>query len=411
MDYTTLNVKKPSTANLNEESLPMTSLYKALQELPDPRRDQGKRYDLAVILCLLVLAKLAGQTNLSGATQWIRHRSAALAQRFGLSRQDMPCQMTYCNVLAVIDAQRLDQIVSAFFQRWEAQSRCADEPSRLLTPQGQADHRHLAIDGKALRATNTTDEPVHQLSCYEVATGRVLWHCNVKEKHNEISELRPLLTTETVKGRILSLDALHTQRQFCRQVQQLGGDYVLIAKDNQPTLKEDIVDFFEDPTPDRRRWQEAETWDKAHGRLEYRHLISSPDLNDWFAKDWQGVGQVFRLERWTLILKTGEVRHEIVYGLSSLSLQDAPASRMLTLVREHWAIENRLHWRRDVTLGEDACQTRTGPPPSLLAQLNSTVLSLMDRLGVRNVPRQMRYFDAEISQALDLILIGQCRVY
>ena len=74
--------------------------------------------------------------------------------------------MTYCNVLAGIDAQRLDQIVSAFFQRWEAQSRCADEPSRLLTPQGQADHRHLAIDGKALRATNTTDEPVHQLSCY-----------------------------------------------------------------------------------------------------------------------------------------------------------------------------------------------------------------------------------------------------
>ena len=74
MDYTTLNVKKASTPNLNEETLPLTSLYKALQELPDPRRDQGKRYDLAVILCLLVLAKLAGQTKLSGATQWVRHR-------------------------------------------------------------------------------------------------------------------------------------------------------------------------------------------------------------------------------------------------------------------------------------------------------------------------------------------------
>jgi hypothetical protein len=73
--------------------------------------------------------------------------------------------------------------------------------------------------------------------------------------------------------------------------------------------------------------------------------------------------------------------------------------------------QNRLHGRRDVTLGEDACQTRTGPSPSLLAQLNSTVLSLMDRLGVRNVARQMRYFDAEISQALDLILTGECLVY
>jgi hypothetical protein len=84
MDSTTLNVKKPSAAKCNEETLPMTSLYKALQELPDPRRDQGKRYDLAVILCLLVLAKLAGQTTLSGATQWVRHRGAALASRFGL---------------------------------------------------------------------------------------------------------------------------------------------------------------------------------------------------------------------------------------------------------------------------------------------------------------------------------------
>lgn len=84
---------------------------------------------------------------------------------------------------------------------------------------------------------------------------------------------------------------------------------------------------------------------------------------------------------------------------------------MLALVRQHWAIENRLHYRRDVTLGEDACQTRTGSPASRLAQINSAVLSLMDRLGVRNVPQQMRYFDAEIDQALDLLLIGRCSVY
>ncbi len=209
----------------------------------------------------------------------------------------------------------------------------------------------------------------NQLSCYEVSTGRVLWHCNVQEKHNEISELKPLLTTETVIGRILSLDAMHTQRELCAQVKRLEGDYVLIAKDNQPTLREDIIDFFEDRTPDRRRWQEAETWDKGHGRLEHRHLVSSPDLNEWFVKEWQGIEQVFRIERTRHILKTGAIEHEVVYGLSSLSLQQAPAPRMLLLVRDHWKIENRLHWRRDVSLGEDACQTRTGSPPSLLAQI------------------------------------------
>jgi predicted transposase YbfD/YdcC len=409
MDYTTLPVEKSSVPN--EEHLPWSSLYEALQELADPRRAQGKRYELALILCLLVLAKLVGQTSLCGATEWLRHRNTVLAQRFGLRNARLPCQMTYCNVLAAIDAEHLDAILSAFFLRWEAQSRCGEEPSRLLASTEKIDHCHLAIDGKALRATSNEAHPVHQLSCYEVTTGRVLWHCNVQEKHNEISELKPLLTLETVKGRILSLDALHTQREFCAQVQRLEGDYVLIAKENQSTLKEDIADLFEDRTPDRRRWQQAETWDKGHGRLEHRQITCSPDLNDWFAKEWQGIEQVFRVERTVRVLKTGKRHHEVIYGLSSLSLRDAPASRILSLIREHWMIENRLHWRRDVTLGEDACQTRTGAVPSLLAQLNSTVLSLMDRMGVRNVPRQMRYFDAEYDQALDLILTSQCTIY
>ena len=140
-------------------------------------------------------------------------------------------------------------------------------------------------------------------------------------------------------------------------------------------------------------------------------MTCSPDLNDWFGKDWEGIEQVFRLERTVQILKTGRVRHEVVYGLSSLSMQQAPLQRLLQLIRGHWGIENRLHHRRDVSLGKDACQSRTGPVPSLLAQLNSTVLSLMDQAGVRNVARQMRYFDAHVEQALALLLTGHCSVF
>jgi Transposase DDE domain len=136
-------------------------------------------------------------------------------------------------------------------------------------------------------------------------------------------------------------------------------------------------------------------------------LISMSGL----ASSGQAYSRVFRLERTTCILKTGEIRHQIVYGLSSLSMRQAPAPRVLELVRHHWKIENRLHWRRDVTLGEDSCQTRTGVVPSLLARLNSTVLSLMDRLGVRNVARQARYFDAELEQAIQLLLTGRCSVF
>ena len=160
MDYTTWSIS--SDAGMAPEAVAVTSLYEALRKLPDSRRRQGKRYELALILCLLILAKLAGQTSLSGATEWIRHRGAHLAERFGLRGICMPCQMTYCNVLARVDGKHLDEILAAFFVRWEAQSRCGDEPSRLQSPQGQADHAHLAIDGKTLRATTGQAQSVHQ---------------------------------------------------------------------------------------------------------------------------------------------------------------------------------------------------------------------------------------------------------
>jgi hypothetical protein len=112
MDYTPWSI--PSDWGMAPDPVTIASLYEALQKLSDPRRRQGKRYELALILCLLVLAKLAGQTSLSGATEWIRHRGAALAQRFGLRRKTMPCQMTYCKVLARVDGKQLDEILSAF---------------------------------------------------------------------------------------------------------------------------------------------------------------------------------------------------------------------------------------------------------------------------------------------------------
>ncbi len=151
-----------------------------------------------------------------------------------------------------------------FLQRssfgFETGQRCGSEPSRLQTSQGYLDHAQLAIDGKTLRATSKQAHPVHLFSCYDVTTGTVLWQCHVGEKQNEISALKPLITPSLVKGRIVTLDAMHTQRELCALVQQYGGAYVLEASDNQPTLVEDIADLFADRTPDRRCWRQAETW-------------------------------------------------------------------------------------------------------------------------------------------------------
>jgi predicted transposase YbfD/YdcC len=238
----------------------------------------------------------------------------------------------------------------------------------------------------------------------------VLFQVNIGEKQNEISALKPLLTPSFIKGRIFTLDAMHTQTEFCTKVHRFEGYYLLIAKDNQPTLVEDLTDFFSDPPSDWRS-SEAETWEKAHGRLEYRQITCSPDLNEWFADRWSGVAQVFRLQRTTVLLKSCQVRQQTVYGISNLPLREAPAKRMLALNRGHWGIENRLHYRRDVSLGEDRCQTRTGVAPSMLACLNSALLSLMDRLGIRNVPRQARFFDAHVDQAIQALFTGHCSVY
>ena len=95
-----------------------------------------------------------------------------------------------------------------------------------------------------------------------------------------------------------------------------------------------------------------------------------------------------------------------MYGLTSLSPQRAPARCLNRLVRRHWAVENELHWRRDVTLGEDGCRSRTGKVPQMLATLNNVVLALMQMLAVSNVAGQMREFAAFPDQALRLLLLG-----
>jgi predicted transposase YbfD/YdcC len=171
---------------------------------------------------------------------------------------------------------------------------------------------------------------------------------------------------------------------------------------NQPSLYEDLHLFFEDPEAARSSWQVGRTCEKGHGRLEIRHLTTSTDLNEYFETRWAGIQQVFRLER--IVKEKGQTRREVVYGLTSLSPQQADADRLLVLIRAHWRIENRLHWRRDVTLGEDRCQVRTGQAPQVLAALNNAVLGLMDFLRVTNVAAQMRIFDARPLEAVRLLL-------
>ncbi|MFL5664532.1 MAG: ISAs1 family transposase [Ktedonobacteraceae bacterium] len=167
-------------------------------------------------------------------------------------------------------------------------------------------------------------------------------------------------------------------------------------------LRDDLHLFFSEPPADCQDWRTARTCDKGHGRLEIRELVASTELNEFLADKWTGVAQVFRLVR--TVTKKGKTTEEVVYGLTALSPAQASAQDLVALVREHWSIENRLHWRRDVSLREDHCQVRKGDAPRVLAVLNSFLLALLDFLGVSNVPSQMRTFDAHPLQAVRLLL-------
>lgn len=223
----------------------------------------------------------------------------------------------------------------------------------------------------------------------------------VGEKQNELSIVEEFLTPHWVKGRIISADAMHTQRKSCTLIEAYGGFYVFLAKGNQSTLANDLQLFFAEPPADCRDWRTAHTCEKGHGRIEQRQIVATTELNDFLARDWSGVAQTFQLTR--TIERAGKTHQEMVHGITNLPLRLASAHDLLGFQRAHWAIENRLHYRRDVTLREDHCQVRKGVAPRVLAILNSFLLGLLDFCGVTNVAQRMRLFDAQPWLALRLL--------
>jgi hypothetical protein len=133
-----------------------------------------------------------------------------------------------------------------------------------------------------------------------------------------------------------------------------------------------------------------------------RQLRASTELNEYLAASWADVAQVFAIER--DVVRNGKPTQEVVYGITSIPAEEAGPSEVLTFVRRHWELENRVHWRRDVTLGEDGCQVKQGKAAQVLAALNNGVLMLMDHLGVENVAAQMREFAAQPLAAVALLL-------
>src|SRR5215468_5174858 len=175
-----------------------------------------------------------------------------------------------------------------------------------------------------------------------------------------------------VAGRVFTADAIHSHVPFFLRVQQLGGDAMLVVKDNQPTLHEHLATYFADPLAS---FEEAETIDLQRGRREVRHIKVTSALSQYLQPDWPGVAQVAQLTRTVTTKKTGKTSFEVVYIITSLSGQQASPERLLELIRGHWSIENGSHYVRDVTFAEDRSRIRTGNAPQILAALRNLVIT------------------------------------
>jgi len=383
------------------------SLYRAFEQVKDRRGKKGKRYPLALLLTLLLLGKMAGETKLEGIIDWINERQKEIKKLLNWPK-GFPVSKTYIDALAKCDHHEIAKAIAQVIVKARAGEQCDEEPSRLVAQKelSEASLIQTAVDGKILRGTlkhgREDQPPVHLLSFYECESGMVLDQFVVKSKNNEESACKAILHPVLVKGRIISVDAIFSCRDWCATVHAYNGYYFIPIKENNPAVLRDLTEFFQDEGIERSEFQYHKEVNKGHGRLETREIWTSTQMNEWFERDWIGIAQVFMIQK--TIKEKGEERRERSYGITSVPRKHAHAARILDLKRKHWLIENRLHYRRDVTLGEDASQVRTHGAPEVVAALNGGILALMDFRGVKNVAKQMRHFCAQPREALQLLL-------
>ena len=365
-------------------------LIEVFAAIPDFRKPRGKRHPLPAIFALACCAMLCGARSYSAIAEWGRNDGTRIAQALGFTH-GTPCAATLHTIFRHVNRDEFE----AHLGTW-ADSVVGSLPAAPETP-GTA----VALDGKTLRGSKKQGAPgTHLFSALAHQVGVTLAQHAVDDKTNEITAVETLLHHLVLEGRIVTMDALLTQRHVAQTIVDKGGDYVMIVKENQPRLRADIELVFTLP-PVGDRQETARTIDMGHGRIEQRNITTSEALVGY--SDWPGLAQVFALGRHVIIQNTGEERVEVVYGVTSLRPERATPGHLLALVRGHWQIENKSHWVRDVTFDEDRSQVRCGNIPQVMAALRHTAIGLLRWAGHTNIAAACRRLAAQPVQALALI--------
>jgi predicted transposase YbfD/YdcC len=383
------------------DAVEIESLYARLQAVRDYRCQRGRRYEAATVMVIVLLAKMAGEESVSGIAEWASLREEWLKAALGLRR--MPCANTYAYISRHLDMLELNEQMRSYFAELHVEQNHKQEEKSTQSDEALV---HLALDGKVLRGSASHTLPGQSgqelLHVYAVEAG-YLEHCQmIAGKGYEAATAQAFVAEHDCAGKVITADALHTRPRLCRQIRRQQGEYLLVVKRNRPQLEAEIRQLFALPPDPDYPVQTVRTTDMGHGRLTIRQLSASCELNLALANEWRDVAQVFLLERW--VTRNGKTTYESVGGITSLSADEASPAKLLALVRSHWHIENRCHWRRDATLGEDRCTVRHPLVASVLAVLNSAILALFDYLKIDNARSARRTFDARPHEALALLI-------
>jgi predicted transposase YbfD/YdcC len=366
-----------------------SSLLAALAQVPDPRRARGKQLEWPMILGVIASAVLSGQRGVAAIAQWTHRQRHPLLRAFQPARGRLPSESTLRRALQQLDVTALEQHLAAL-------GPPATPTRRAAAPAGQA------IDGKYIRGAGANGQPIVLVSLVAHADAQVVAQTAVAHKRHESQAVPMVLDGRNLHGIVITMDAGLTHRRLATQILAQGGDYLMVVKRNQRQLYDELGWFFDTPPlPCDRPWRTVRTVNKGHGRLETRQLTCTDDLDDYVR--WPGVQQVLKRESERVTLKTGELSRAVTFGMTSLGAGVGTPEVLARLWRGHWTIENRRHYVRDVTLGEDACQVHSGQAPQALAALRNAVISLLRWAGWHNIAAGLRHYSTSVHDALTLI--------
>ena len=327
------------------ENKTFISIAKYFEPLEDPRILLKTDHKLIDIIVIAICAVICGADKWTQVSEFGRAHESWLKQFLELP-QGIPSHDTFGRVFAIISAKRFQ----VCFQEWIK--------SVFELTEGQV----IAIDGKTLR--RSFDKPsnkaaLHLVHAWATTNGVLLGQAKTHEKSNEITAIPELLDVLQLKGCIVTMDAMGCQKKIAEQIHDQKADYVLAVKDNQKGLKEALENTFKtarEKNFETMVYSEHQTVEKEHGRVEKRTCYVLPLMYlHHFKLKWKGLKSLVFIESERFY--QGQTSREQRYYISSLKPEATPIA---SAVRQHWGVENSLHWCLDVAFREDECRVRIG---------------------------------------------------